>query len=120
MPRKDPTRSGLCVLRHPTAEQRAQLQAKAADRTLVFRAGLLTNTIEGDGVQAWFAARHPETMDVIKVRATWMQSNILNVGCGTGQRWSVGTTSQPWVADGKRSTTRLSLASTRSCNAWRA
>ena len=46
---------------------------------LVYRAGLLT--IEGDGVQGWFAARHPEKMDVMKVRATWMQFNIINVQC---------------------------------------
>ena len=53
MPRKDPSRSWLCVLRQPTEEQRVQLQAKAGDRALVFRAGLLT--IEGGGLQAWFA-----------------------------------------------------------------
>ena len=78
MPRKDPSRSWLCVLRQPTEEQRVQLQAKAGDRALVFRAGLLT--IEGGGLQAWFAARDPNKLEVMKVRATWMQTNILDVG----------------------------------------
>ena len=78
MPRKNPSRSWLCVLRQPTEEQRVQLQAKASDRAIVFRAGLLT--IEGGGLQAWFAARHPNKLEVMKVRAAWMQTNILDVG----------------------------------------
>ena len=31
-------------------------------------------------MQAWFVARDPNKLDVMKVRAAWMQSNILNVG----------------------------------------
>ena len=78
MPAKDPSRSWLCVLRQPTEEQSATLLAKAGDRTLVFKAGLLE--LEGGGVQAWFAARDPNKLAVMKVPASWMQRNILNVG----------------------------------------
>ena len=68
MPAKDPSRSWLCVLRQPTEEQSATLLAKAGDRTLVFKAGLLE--LEGGGVQAWFAARDPNKLAVMKVRHT--------------------------------------------------
>ena len=99
MPRKDPCRSWLCVLRQPTEEQKATLQAKAGDRALVFRAGWLT--IEGRGVQAWFAARHPNKLEVMKVRAAWMQTNILNVGWHRSEmeRWDeISAAGSAWQA----------------------
>ena len=52
--------------------------AKVADRTLVFKAGLLE--LEGGGLQAWFVAKEPNRLAAMKVRASWMQRNILNVG----------------------------------------
>ena len=76
-----------------------QLQAKAGDRALVFRAGLLT--IEGGGLQAWFAARDPNKLEVMKVRATWMQTNILDVGWHRSkmERWDeVSAAGSSWKA----------------------
>ena len=114
MPAKDPSRSWLCVLRQPTDEQRATLLAKAGDRTLVFKAGLLE--LEGGGVQAWFAARDPNKLAVMKVPASWMQRNILNVGwhrsemerwdelSDSGSAWRTfdNSTVQPIVRNGFR------------------
>ena len=76
-----------------------QLQAKAGDRALVFRAGLLT--IEGGGLQAWFAARDPNKLEVMKVRATWIQTNILDVGWHRSEmeRWDeVSAAGSSWKA----------------------
>ena len=76
-----------------------QLQAKAGDRALVFRAGLLT--IEGGGLQAWFAARDPNKLEVMKVRATWMQTNIFDVGWHRSEmeRWDeVSAAGSSWKA----------------------
>ena len=82
-----------------TEEQRATLLAKAADRALVFRAGLLE--IEGGGVQAWFVARHPNKLEAMKVRAAWMQSYILNTGWHRSEmeRWDdISAAGSAWKA----------------------
>ena len=99
MPAKNPSRSWLCVLRQPAEEQRATLLAKAGDRTLVFKAGLLE--LEGGGLQAWFAAKDPNKLAVMKVRASWMQRNILNVGWHRSEmeRWDeLSDTGSAWRA----------------------
>ena len=54
-------------------------------------------------MQAWFVARGPNKLDVMKVRAAWMQSNILNVGWlrSVMERWDeISATGSTWRAFG--------------------
>ena len=56
-------------------------------------------------MQAWFVARVPNKLDVMKVRAAWMQSNILNVGWHRSEmeRWDeISATGSTWTLEGLR------------------